>query len=221
MYDCLWKDEDILKCHSFDEDATEDDMKWTMAIHDKYRAFRYFAHARKEVMHTGYTVLEGFLADHLLPKRIGLGTDNYGLDDEENVESDGNVENAEDMISLKDYSVNGKVIRISLEYLQEKFPAPEELPKLVGVEQSNPFYYIINNGDEKDLENARKGSGRYSTSRSGVMETLESEEADDAWKSRALLDMRVAMSVRLMGLPGSLGDTMADRVCIPKTGGGS
>lgn len=209
--DSLWKDEHVLKLLKVGDDVSEDDQKWAMAMYEEYRGFRFFAQARSEMMASGHTILEGVLADHLLPMdgiapwKIDMLNRARPVDDEQ----------APSVFEMRNMYQTEHNIAGSLRYLQGKFPRSEDVPKLVDAEHTEPFYRVLNNDGQKHVCD---GSGRYTTSRNGVMQMLETEEAGEAWKSKAHLDVRIAMCVRLMGV-GCLEGSILERVTIPKTGG--
>lgn len=215
LKDFLWKDDFILEEINMPTSASEDDQKWAVALAEEHRATRYFANAAQQVRDVGFTVLAGFLADHLLPSGIPISKKNGNFPGSK---ERGEGAHSHTVVDIRETYADGHNLEQLMQYVQSKFPGQEDRSKVALADLADPFVYVVNQGEHEDLADAKEGEGRYSTTRYGVMDMLENEEAGNAWEWRSLLDVRIAMCVRFMGIGGG-GMCFGKRTCIPKTGG--
>ena len=194
------------------EGASTVQRNWSTAMREEWRAKLYFAVKRTELRSNGFCILEGFTADALVPSTVPLGNGRLAMDTPGVVEVPEDGTRVRKMVDTSVY-VNKDAIPGLYNYWRGLFrdadPSATDGPDRL-------FSYIRNQTEEEDKINHEKAKpeGRYMTTCRGVMEALEKEDSVEFARVRALLDLRLALSVRLLDVCGA-----GDDCHIPNTGG--
>lgn len=200
---------------SFLSNARWADREWSTAMSEEWRSREYFAVRRTELLHAGFCIMEGMLEDNRVPAQVELWNE---MKDIRGGKLIGNASSSLESstrvcLSTKDYKLQDQIVEL-FRFWQSEFEkwSHNSSKRSSGVEED--FYFIVNRSNRVDDLEASKGIGRFSTSRHGVMELLEKQSTVQHCCTRAQLDTRLALIVRLLNICG------AQQQCsIPSTGG--
>lgn len=150
----------------------------------------YFGNARGELLHKGFCVLEGFLADDAVPEGELEELDSSGLGFFRNLHS----------------------------AIKETFPGEEALRKAKDPHKSG-WNYIFNQSEALDrVEAMRKGAGRYTMNNAGM--TAFEQDKEQVWiaRSHALLDVRMGQVMAALNAWDNR-KAQLEKMFTPKSGG--
>ena len=172
---------------------SDEEALWAAAKERDDLSVAYFAMQKGLLDGRGWVVLEGFADDKDLHKCLG-----------------------HDHISKARNEC--EVYRPLVEALWEAFPGEDALKDEENRSLWNP---ILNVGKEEDVSDREKGVARYTTTRAGLVDGLESD-VDTVWmvQSRALMDCRLGQIIAAMRLDFDGSERRGTRsMSVPVTGG--